>query len=140
MGRDELHVLVGGSAQLGFGANRDLRADGVLQFGIEPLVRVELGAVAGQEEHFDVALALGQPGLHGLAVMHAQVVQHEPARAAQPTRNEFRCGEKVALEDKYLQTAVGTIVCINERTATIDPGGGAKRRVGFALLRHVVDI
>jgi hypothetical protein len=64
----------------------------------------------------------------------------EPTRAPQPTRNDFRCGEKVAFEDKYLQTVVGTIVRINERTATIDPGDGTKWRVGFALLRHVVDI
>ncbi len=54
--------------------------------------------------------------------------------------NDFRCGEKVAFEDKYLQTVVGKIVRINERTATIDPGDGTKWRVGFALLCHVVDI
>ena len=57
-----------------------------------------------------------------------------------PTRNDFRCGEKVAFEDRYLQTQVGTIVRINDRTATIDPGDGTKWRVGFALLRHVLDV
>jgi hypothetical protein len=56
------------------------------------------------------------------------------------TRNDFRCGEKVAFEDKYLTTVVGTIVRINQRTATIDPGDGTSWRVGFAHLRHVVDI
>jgi len=70
----------------------------------------------------------------------APAPQPEPVRAPQPTRNDFRCGEKVAFEDKYLQTVVGSIVRINERTATIDPGDGTKWRVGFALLRHVVDI
>jgi hypothetical protein len=45
----------------------------------------------------------------------------------------------VAFEDKYLSTVVGTIVRINQRTATIDPGDGTSWRVGFALLRHVVD-
>ena len=64
----------------------------------------------------------------------------EPATAPQPTRNDFRCGEKVAFEDKYLNTVVGTIVRINQRTVTIDPGDGTSWRVGFALLRHVVDI
>jgi hypothetical protein len=63
-----------------------------------------------------------------------------PPEPPRPTRNDFRCGEKVAFEDKYLQTVIGTIVRINERTATIDPGDGVKWRVGFALLRHVVDI
>jgi hypothetical protein len=61
-------------------------------------------------------------------------------QAARPTRNDFRCGEKVAFEDRYLQTQVGTIVRINERTATIDTGDGTKWRVGFALLRHVLDV
>lgn len=57
-----------------------------------------------------------------------------------PTRNGFRCGEQVAFEDRSLQTQVGTIVPIIDRTATIDPGDGTKWRVGFALLRHVLDV
>lgn len=64
----------------------------------------------------------------------------EPPPTPRATRNDFRCGEKVAFEDKYLTTVVGTIVRINQRTATIDPGDGTSWRVGFALLRHVVDI
>ncbi len=63
-----------------------------------------------------------------------------PPAAPRPSRNDFRCGEKVSFEDKYLQTVVGTIVRINDRTATIDPGDGSKWRVGFALLRHVLDV
>lgn len=66
----------------------------------------------------------------------------EPAQPPAPRagRNDFRCGEKVAFEDKHLNTVVGTIVRINQRTASIDPGDGTTWRVGFALLRHVVDI
>ena len=67
-------------------------------------------------------------------------VAPEPPAAPRPTRNDFRCGEKVAFEDKYLQTVVGTIVRINSRTATIDPGDGTQWRVGFGLLRHVLDV
>jgi hypothetical protein len=63
-----------------------------------------------------------------------------PPPAPRPSRNDFRCGEKVAFEDRYLQTQVGTIVRINQRTATIDIGDGTIWRVGFALLRHVVDV
>ena len=70
--------------------------------------------------------------------------QHaEPPASAAPlraTRNDFNCGDKVAFEDKYLQTVVGTVVRINQRTATIDPGDGTTWRVGFALLRPVVDV
>ena len=69
-----------------------------------------------------------------------QAVAPEPPAAPRPTRNDFRCGEKVAFEDKYLQTVVGTIVRINSRTATIDPGDGTQWRVGFSLLRHVLDV
>lgn len=67
---------------------------------------------------------------------HAQAVAPEP----RPTRTDFCCGEKVAFEDKYLQTVVGTIVRINSRTATIDPDDGTHWRVGFTLLRHVLDV
>ncbi|WP_399686334.1 hypothetical protein [Xenophilus sp.] len=63
----------------------------------------------------------------------------EPS-APKPTREDFRRGDKVAFEDKYLQTVVGTVVRINERTATVDAGGGNTWRVGFALLRRVLDI
>jgi hypothetical protein len=48
--------------------------------------------------------------------------------------------QHLAFEDKYLQTVVGTVVRINQRTATIDPGDGTTWRVGFALLRPVVDV
>jgi hypothetical protein len=57
-----------------------------------------------------------------------------------PGRGDFRSGEKVSFEDKYLQTQVGTIVRINQRTATVDTGDGHSWRVGFPLLRHVLDI
>ena len=69
-----------------------------------------------------------------------QAVEPEPPAPTRPTRNDFRCGEKVAFEDKYLQTVVGTIVRINGRTATIDPGDGTQWRVGFGLLRHILDV
>ena len=69
-----------------------------------------------------------------------QAVAPEPPAAPRPTRHDFRCGEKVACEDKYLQTVVGTIVRINSRTATIDPGDGTQWRVGFGLLRHILDV
>ena len=64
----------------------------------------------------------------------------EPPPPPRAGRNDFRCGEKVAFEDKHLNTIVGVIVRINQRTASIDPGDGTTWRVGFSLLRHVVDI
>ncbi len=70
----------------------------------------------------------------------AQPAADRPPPTPQATRNDFRCGEKVAFEDKYLNTVVGTIVRINQRTATVDPGDGTSWRVAFGLLRSVVDI
>lgn len=64
----------------------------------------------------------------------------KPPAVPLPQRGDFRCGDKVAFEDRYLNTQVGTIMRINQRTATIDTGNGHSWRVGFALLRHVVDI
>jgi hypothetical protein len=64
----------------------------------------------------------------------------EPAAVPMPQRGDFRRGDKVAFEDRYLNTQVGTITRINQRTATIDTGNGHIWRVGFALLRHIVDV
>ena len=57
-----------------------------------------------------------------------------------PGRGDFRCGEKVSFEDKYLQTQAGIVLRINQRTATVDTSDGQSWRVGFTLLRHVLDI
>ncbi len=66
----------------------------------------------------------------------------EPNESAPPLprREDFRCGDKVAFEDRYLNTQVGTVVRINQRTVTVDIGGGHTWRVGSPLLRSVVDI
>lgn len=70
---------------------------------------------------------------------HGPVPQPE-ASAPKPTREDFHHGDKVAFEDKYLQTVVGIVMRVNARTATIDAGDGNTWRVGFALLRRVIDI
>jgi hypothetical protein len=66
------------------------------------------------------------------------------ARPAQPqnmpARGDFRCGEKVSFDDKYLQPQVGIVVRINQRTATVDTGNGHSWRVPFHMLRQVFDI
>ncbi|AGU47382.1 hypothetical protein VAPA_1c02520 [Variovorax paradoxus B4] len=66
------------------------------------------------------------------------------ARAAppqsMPSRGDFRCGEKVSFDDRYLQPQVGVVVRINQRTATVDTGNGHSWRVPFHMLRQVFDI
>lgn len=83
--------------------------------------------------------AIEPPPTDASRTQKGPAVPPEPS-APKPTREDFRRGDKVAFEDKYLQTVVGTIVRINERTATVDAGNGNSWRVGFALLRRVLDI
>lgn len=72
----------------------------------------------------------------------ASVPSGSPIVPPQPTasRSEFRSGDKVAFDDKYLQPQVGIVVRINQRTATVDTGNGHSWRVPFHMLRHVLDI
>lgn len=83
--------------------------------------------------------AVEPPGPNATARAQAAAAAPPPV-PPKPGRNDFRCGEKVSFEDQYLQTIVGTIVRINQRTATIDPGDGRTWRVSFPLLRHVLDV
>lgn len=57
----------------------------------------------------------------------------------QPTRADFLVGDRVSFEDRHLQTRVGTIVRINQRTATL-VCDGQSWRVSLTLLRHLVDL
>lgn len=79
-----------------------------------------------------------EPPATGAAPPPAQAAP--PAAMPLPQRDDFRRGDKVAFEDRYLNTQVGVITRLNQRTATIDTGNGQSWRVGFGLLRHVVDI
>jgi hypothetical protein len=75
------------------------------------------------------------------AHVHTPQPPHESVpKPTAPGRNDFRCGDKVSFEDRYLQPQVGTITRINKQTATIDTGDGKSWRVSFPLLRHVLDI
>lgn len=111
--------------------------------------RMRLGKIIAMK---DTQLTVHEDGTHSSWIVPYTAVEPpapgtprpaappEPPPPARAGRTDFRCGEKVAFEDKHLNTVVGTIVRINQRTATIDPGDGTTWRVGFALLRHVVDI
>jgi len=82
------------------------------------------------------------------AAVEPPLATAQPTAAAAPaappplkaSRNDFRGGEKVSFDDKYLQPQVGTVVRINQRTATVDTGNGQSWRVPFHMLRHVLDI
>lgn len=81
------------------------------------------------------------------AAVEPPKVTGRPAPAAPPrpspataSRGDFHGGEKVSFDDKYLQPQVGTVVRINQRTATVDTGNGHSWRVPFHMLRRVLDI
>ncbi|HEY7804647.1 MAG TPA: hypothetical protein VIC30_09490, partial [Orrella sp.] len=56
-----------------------------------------------------------------------------------PTRDDFRVGDRVSFEDRYLRTRIGTIIRINQKTATLDCGD-SQWRVSFGVLRPVIDL
>lgn len=72
-------MLVGPSdLSLSFFCSRwHFRTDGVLQISVEPIIRTQLRAVAGQVEHFDIVLLVGETSLDELAEMHPKVVDNE---------------------------------------------------------------
>ena len=81
------------------------------------------------------------------AAVEPPMVTGQPAPKAPPkpspvaaARGDFRGGEKVSFDNKYLQPQVGTVVRINQRTATVDTGNGHSWRVPFHMLRRVLDI
>ena len=61
---------------------------------------------------------------------------HQPAR---PTRDDFRVGDRVSFEDQYLRVHIGTVIRINQKTATLDCGD-SQWRVAFSFLRQVHDV
>jgi len=66
--------------------------------------------------------------------------QPETDRAPpRPTRDDFRVGDRVSFDDRHLQTRIGTILRINQRTASVDCDEQSWR-VPFGLLRHIVDL
>lgn len=131
--RKELHL----GQQVRFMDWRDgsMRAGTVVELKDKQLTIHE----AGTRSSWALPYAAVEPPRDG-ATKTGPEPQPQPPVAPKATRNDFRCGEKVAFEDKYLNTVVGTIVRINQRTATVDPGDGTTWRVAFGLLRSVVDI
>ena len=63
----------------------------------------------------------------------------KPAAPPKPKREGFQRGDKVAFDDRYLQTQIGTISRVNQRTASVDCGDESWR-VPFAMLQHVLDV
>ena len=73
-----------GGVQLGLRSDGHSCADEMFEVGVEPLVRIELWAITGKIEDFNVGSVVGEPCLDGLAVMHAEVVEAANSCAETP--------------------------------------------------------
>ncbi len=70
----------------------------------------------------------------------SRAMPQAPTPAQRPIRDHFRVGDRVSFEDRHLQTRIGTIVRLNQKTASVDCENEPGWRVSFGLLRHVVDL
>lgn len=72
-------------------------------------------------------------------------IQLDPGQAPLPQtarpleRSDFALGDAVSFEGRDLIARLGSIVRVNQKTATVSCDGH-EWRVSFALLRHVVDL
>jgi len=73
------------------------------------------------------------------AAINVDLSMAPPPQPKKPDRSEFATGETVSFEGPDLIQRLGTIVRINQKTATLSCDG-QQWRVSFALLRHVVDL
>lgn len=71
------HVSRRRISQFGLGSGWGHGAHGLFQIGIEPFVRVELGVVTGQKEHFDFFGVCDQLFLGRLAVIDTRIVHNQ---------------------------------------------------------------
>jgi hypothetical protein len=71
---------------------------------------------------------------------HAKPYEPPPEPAAPAGAPQFRLGDKVTFDDAKGRALVGLIKRINRRTATLETMDGRTWRVGFELLRHVVEV
>lgn len=97
--------------------------------------------IHGIEDRYEwkVPYAAIEPAATGEDVL-SRHKQERAAAPARPRKEDFKCGDKVSFEDRYAQIQVGVITRINQKTATIDTGNGSSWRVGFGLLKPMLDI
>ncbi len=69
-----------------------------------------------------------------------QAYEPPPEPAAQTATVAFKVGDKVTFDDGRGVAQVGMVTRINRRTATLQTMDGRTWRVGFELLRHVLDV
>ncbi len=92
----------------------------------------------GNRRQWALPYAAITPPADSRSIDRAVAAPTAPARTL--TRADFTVGERVSFDDRYLQTQVGVIARLNQKTASVDTGDGMTWRVSFALLRHVLDV
>ena len=90
-----------------------------------------------------VMILVGSPPQYWWVPYAALQLDPSESPVAQPPRKlgraDFAPGDTVSFEGRDLIPHLGTIVRLNQKTATVSCDGQAWR-VSFALLRHVVDL
>lgn len=92
----------------------------------------------GTRTQWKLSYAAIEPGADREGIEGQAGATSEPP-LPKPQREDFRNGDKVSFTDRYLQPQIGTIVRVNQRTATVDCNSSSWR-VPFAMLHHVLDI
>lgn len=70
----------------------------------------------------------------------AKPYEPPPEPAPQTANATFKTGDKVTFDDAKGTALVGIVTRVNRRTATLQAMDGRNWRVGFELLRHVLDV
>lgn len=93
----------------------------------------------GQRQRWTLpyAAVLVPPTESGSGPSPAPEPEPEPIR---PARTDFRLGQRVSFEDRYLQTQIGVITRMNPKTASVDTEDGGRWRVPYGAMRPVVDV
>ena len=65
---------------------------------------------------------------------------HTPAPSRLPSRADFAIGDSVSFQAQDLIARFGTIIRLNQKTATLSADDGLQWRVSYAALRRVVNL
>ena len=92
-------------------------------------------------ERWQITYAAIDPG-HTQEPIDGHAAPPRPAQAPlkKPGRDDFHLGDKVSFVNKYLQPQIGTIVRLNQKTASVNCENEPGWRVPYSLLAHVMDI
>ena len=94
----------------------------------------------------DQVLVQTESPSQGWSIMYAAIsidpaeTPPQPPPERRPTRADFARGDNVSFEPQDLIARFGTIIRLNQKTATVATEDGMEWRVGYGALRRVVNL